>query len=135
MNGLSPKTRKNLLYASGIILLIAIVWLINLESKSYTRDLCTRINSFGYNVAPGDLNIRSYGKDISISEVMDEDLFEVELLSAQCGFNADTAKKGLVELALWRVDEDRIMVIYLVDRTPELAFIENTSTGEVLPIG
>ena len=134
MDGISSKTKRSVLLAAGIILLIAVVWLIILESTSYTRALTNRINTFGYNVSPGELDIRPYGKDTSIAEVADRDLSLVTALSIDCGFSADIEKKGLVEVALWRVDSEKVMVIYLVDRSPELAFIEDTATGEVLPI-
>ena len=134
MSGVSAKTKRSVLLAAGVILIIAIVWLIILESTSYTRALSNRINSFGYNSSPSELNIRSYGKDLKISDVLDKDLSLVTELSKECGFPADTEKSGQVELALWRADSERVMVIYLVDHEPELAFIENTVTGEVLPI-
>lgn len=129
------QTRRSLLIAAAAILVIAVVWLIILESGSYTRRVCKRINGFGYSVGPSDLYSKGYGQNTSIEAVIEEDLETVQELSKSCGFTADTDKVGSVELMLWNMDNERVMVIWLVDREPELCFIENSTTGEVMPIG
>lgn len=132
---LGKRTKRSLLAAAAAILIIAAVWLILLESTSYTRKLCTRINSFGYSIGPSDLYTKGYGMKTSISAVIEEDLAQVKEQSRACGFSADTEKIGRVELMLWDMDGENVMIIWLVDREPELAFIENRSTGETKPIG
>lgn len=132
---LDKRRRNSLLIAAAAILLIAIVWLVILESGSYTRKVCTRINEFGYHVSPSDLYTKGYGSNTSISEVLTEDLTEICEQSRACGFGADTLKTGRVELMLWNIDNENVMVIWLVDKEPELVFIEKRSTGETSPIG
>ncbi|MBO4562993.1 MAG: hypothetical protein J5772_05225 [Clostridia bacterium] len=129
------RTRRTFLIAAAMIFAVAVIWLAILESRSYTRALCTKINSFGYHAAPSDFYTRAYGGNTSINEVIGEDLTEVIDASKKCGFEAEVEKVGKVELMLWDMDESRVMVVYLVDRVPEIVFIENTSTGEVSPIG
>ena len=51
------------------------------------------------------------------------------------GFGSDIDRTGLVELMLYNVDGEKVMYIWLVDREPELVFIEDLKTGELLPIG
>ena len=130
-----PIARRTMLIAAGIIFLAAAVWLIILESGSYTRKICSRINEYGYAVTPSQLFAKGYGSSVSISELLDEDLTEAAAYSRECGFSADVEKQGTVELLLWKMDDDRVMVIWLVDKVPELVFIESSSTGEISPIG
>ena len=131
---MSGGTRRALLILAGAIFLTAIIWLIVLESNSYTRAVCRRINSFGYNVSPADLYSQGYGNDISISQVVGGELDEVRELSIECGFSAETERAGRVELLLWHMDDARVMVIWLLDREPELVFIEETGTDKVYSI-
>lgn len=135
MNGADKTTKRTMLIAAGVIFLIAVIWLIVLESGSYTRKVCSRINAFGYAVTPSDLYSKGYGTGTSIGAILDEDLALVKEQSAKCGFSADTEKIGNVELLLWNMDNEKVLVIWLVDREPELVFIENSSTGETFPIG
>ncbi|MBO4848507.1 MAG: hypothetical protein J5586_05065 [Clostridia bacterium] len=129
------RTRRTFLFIALGLFLAAAVWLAILESKSYTRALCTRINSFGYSVSPADLYTQAYGNEKSISEVVEEDLETVIEQSKGRGFDADVNRVGRVELMLWHMSDGRVMVIYLVDREPELVFIEDPDTGDTFPIG
>jgi hypothetical protein len=129
------RTKRSLLIAAAAILVVAVVWLVILESGSYTRKVCQRINGFGYIVGPSDLYSKGYGRLTSIDAVLDEDLDVIREQSLSCGFGGDTSKIGNVELLLWNMDGENVMVIWLVDREPELVFIENRSTGETRPIG
>ncbi len=121
--------------AAAVIFAGAMVWLILLESHSYTRALCTRLGEYGYAVSPADLYSRGYGKDTSIVRVAGEDLSEACELSRAKGFAANVEKNGLVELMLYNVDGERVMYIWLVDREPELVFIEDMGTGKLSAIG
>ena len=124
-----------MLAAAGALLLIAIVWLLILENKSYTRKVCRRIDSFGYHISPSDLYSQGYGSNTSIKDILDTDLSVVIEQSKKCGFSADTERVGNVELLLWNMDNERVMIIWLVDREPELVFIESRKTGVTMPIG
>lgn len=140
MGDLSKKTRISLLAAAFAVLAIAAVWAVLLESKSYTRALCGRINEFGYSVTPSDLYSQGYGRDTSIAEVMggkltDEEILTAVKLSEEKCFDARIDEKGSVELMLWNMDDNRVMVVYLLNREPQLVFIENISTGEISPVG
>ena len=135
MNGLSTKTKRSLIIVALILIAAAVVWIIVLENGSYTRDLCKKINSYGYNVSPSDLYSKAYGSNTSISKVLDEDLSVVSEQSMQCGFPADINRVGTVEMMLWRMNDGKVMVIYLLDHMPELVFIEDPETGETRPIG
>lgn len=128
------RTKRILLTAAAAILISAVVWLIVLESTSYTRRLCKVINTHGYHVSPSDLYPKSYGNGRSISDMIEEDPALIVEYSKACGFPAEIEKTGEVELMLWKMDEERVMVIWLVDNEPELVFIENTKTGAVSPI-
>lgn len=139
MENLSPKTKRSLLVAALLILAVAAVWLVLLESRSYTRALCRRINEYGFSVSPSDLYTKGYGADTRIREVLSGELSEDEIeniaaLSVQCGFGADLTTKGSVELVLWQIDDDNIMIAYLLDRSPQLVFIEDKSNGTVMAI-
>ncbi len=123
-----------MLVAAGIILAAAVIWLIILESNSYTRAVCKSINAFGYHCAPSDFYLKGYGADVSISELVEQDLSEPVELSKKCGYEADVLSKGVVELMLWNMGEDRIMCVWLVDRQPQLVYIENTKTNELSAI-
>ena len=135
MNPPDAKTRRTMLIIAGCIFLAAMVWLIVLASTSYTARLCRRINGFGYHAGPSDFYTRGYGTNTSISEVIEEDLAEVMLQSRACGFPADVTKIGKVELMLWDMEDGKVMVVWLVDREPELVFIEETGTGKTYKIG
>lgn len=134
MNGVSAKTRRSMFIAAGIIFAAALIWLAALESHSYVRAACRRINEFGYRLSPGDMYSQSFGADTSIGDVIEVDLSEAIELSRRCGFDSDIHKKGSVELLLCRLSEYRVMYIYLLDRKPELVFIEDLSAGKLFPI-
>ena len=135
MNALPKNTRRAFLIAAALIFAGAMVWLAVLESHSYTRALCTKLGEFGYRVSPSDLYSRGYGKNTSIASVAEEDLSKACELSRMSGFGSDIDRIGLVELMLYNVDGEKVMYIWLVDREPELVFIEDLKTGELLPIG
>ncbi|MBO4384598.1 MAG: hypothetical protein J5854_04180 [Clostridia bacterium] len=135
MNAPDKKTRATLLVIAGSLLLAAIIWLVVLESTSYTRKVCRMINEFGYHIAPNDLYTKGYGDSTSIEKLLGGGLDEVVSQSKACGFPADIEKVGRVELMLWNMDDEKVMVIWLTDRAPQLVFIENSSTGETWPIG
>ena len=128
-------TRRNMLIAAGVIFAAAMVWLIFIESGSYIRKVCGRINSFGYHLTPSDFFLQGYGTNTSIEELFDEELLTVVTLSRDCGFSADIKKVGTVEVMLCELDEDRVLIVYLVDKEAELAFIENRTTGSTEKIG
>lgn len=137
---LPKEKRKAGLIAAAAIFIIAMVWLALLEKSSYTRALCGRLKGFGYSVSPSDFFTQGYGANTSIAAVMQGELSQEEIaeavsLSKENGFSADIDKVGTVELMLWRMDPDRVMIVYLLDKTPELVFIENRATGGILPIG
>jgi hypothetical protein len=139
MNGPDKRTRRTVLAAAGVILLAAIVWLILLETHSYTRAFCKRINEYGYAVSPSDFYSQGYGTNTSIAEVFTGEMTAEELenaveLSKECGFAGDTDKVGTVEVMLWNMGKDEIMIVYLTDREPQLVFIENMETHEVRSI-
>lgn len=133
--GVSKKTKRSMLITAGALLLVAVIWLILLESNSYVRNVCGRINKFGYHVSPASFYMQVYGSNTSLDELIDEDIDLLCSLSSTAGFGADVSKKGLVELMLWNMDDQNIMYVWLVDREPELVFIENCITHEVQPIG
>lgn len=135
MSAPDTKTRRTMLIVAGAIFLIAMIWLIVLENGSYTAKVCRRINEFGYHVAPSDFYTRGYGSNTSISAVTNEDLSEVIEQSRECGFSADVEKKGVVELMLRDMGDGRILVVWLVEREPELVFIEEKDTGKTYKIG
>ena len=129
--GMSKSTRRALLIFAGAIFVIAVVWMILLESNSYVRRACGRINGFGWSCAPDDFFTQGYGSGVSIAEVIEDDISEPVSLSKECGFDADTETKGLVELMLWNIDSDSVMYVWLLDREPQLVFIESISTGDI----
>ncbi len=119
---------------AAALLAAAAIWLILLESKSYSRAVCRRINEFGYNVSPSDFYTQGYGVNTSIAEVVKEDLAVIIRQSRACGFSADVNKVGAVELMLCKLDDTRVLFVYLVDKEPELVFIEDTETKETFPL-
>ena len=133
-DAISKSTRRTLLIFAGAIFVIAVVWLILLESRSYTRAVCTRINSFGYSLSPSDLFTQGYGADTSISAVIGKDITEPVRASKERGFDSDTEKSGLVELMLYDIDPTHVMYIWLLDREPQLVFIEDLETGGISSI-
>ena len=133
-DAISKSTRRTLLILAAAILVIAVVWLILLESNSYTRAVCTRINTFGYALSPADLYTQGYGADTCISAVIGKDIEEPVRVSRERGFEAETEKNGLVELMLYDIDQTHVMYIWLLDRTPQLVFTEDLTTGEITPI-
>ena len=135
MNGVSRSTRRAMLIAAAVIFAAAMIWLAVLESHSYLRDICERINEFGYRLSPADFYSQSFGSDTSIEKLSGRDLEEAKALSASCGFGADTSKTGKVELLLCKLDSDRVLYVYTVDHEPELVFIESISKGTLSPIG
>ena len=134
MNGVSKKTRRSMLIAAALILSAAIIWLVLLESRSYTRAVCRRLEEFGYRLSPADFYTQGFGAGTSISRVVGVDLTEAAELSRACGFPGDTEKTGLVELMLCRLDGNRVLYVYVVDREPELVFIEDVSSGTLAPV-
>lgn len=128
-DSVSKRTRISMLIAAGAILVVALAWLVLLESNSYTRAVCRRLGGFGYSVSPSDFYTQGYGSGVSIGEVIGKDCSEPVSLSKQAGFGADIEKKGLVELMLWNMDNDSVMYCWLLDREPQLVFIESLSTG------
>ena len=132
--GMSKSTRRTLLIFAAALLIIAVVWLIVLESNSYVRAVCTRINGFGYSLSPADLYTQGYGADTSISAVIGKDISEPVSASRERGFGAETEKSGLVELMLYDIDATHVMYIWLLDRQPQLVFIEDMETGGISPI-
>ena len=131
---ISKSTKRTLLIFAAAILVIAIVWLVLLESNSYTRAVCTRINGFGYALSPADLYTQGYGSDTSISAVIGKDISEPVRCSRERGFDADVDSKGLVELMLYDIDSTHVMYVWLLDRAPQIVFIEDISTGDISPI-
>ncbi len=123
-----------MLIAAGAILVIALVWLVLLETRGYARGVCSRINGFGYSVSPADFCTQGYGSGASIGEVIGKDCSNIEELSRQAGFEADTETKGLVELMLYNINDDDVMYVWLLDGEPQLVFIESLKSGEVRPI-
>ena len=139
MSGPDKRTRRSGLIAAGAILLIAVIWLILLEAHSYTRAVCRRINEYGYAVSPSDFYTQGYGTNTSIAEVFTGEMTAEELkkaaeLSRECGFPADFEKIGTVEVMLWNMGRDEIMIVYLTDREPQLVFIEDLETHEIRSI-
>lgn len=134
MKDLPLKTRRAALLAAGVILLIAVIWLIILESNSYVRAACRSVNRFGYNTAPSDFYLRVCGTDTSVVKLTGRDCSEISELSKRCGFGGDADKTGKIELMLWNMDDDNVMYVYLVDKKPEIVFIEELSSGKVKSI-
>ena len=138
---MSRGTRNALLIAAGVILVIAIVWRIVIEVKSPLRGVCARVNEYGYHITPDDLVLEGYGKDTSLGglfcggEYTADEIEAIAEASRSCGFGADLDKNGAVELLIWNIDSGRAMLIYTVDGSPELVFIEDKATGSVSPIG
>lgn len=134
------RTKITMLCAAGAIFAAALIWLFLLERGSYTRKLCTRINSFGYHASPSDLYMQGYGSNTSIRAVLSRELSEAEIeeavsCSKKAGFSSDVDRTGTVELMLYNVGGSEVMIIYLTDKEPELIFLENRSEGSVSPIG
>ena len=135
----SKERRIGLTVAAGLFV-IAMIWLALLERSSYTRALCQRLRGFGYSLSPSDFYTQGYGTDTSIEAVLQGELTAEEIenvrgLSKSRDFPADTEKIGTVELMLCELGGDKVMVVYLTDKVPQLAFIECVGTGEVLAIG
>ena len=138
---MSKASSRSMLIAAGAILLIALIWLALLESKSSVRAVCRRINEFGYSVSPGDLYLQGYGSDMNIRGLLEdkgitrEEADKLIELSKSCGFGGDVDRNGKVELLIWQADGQRVMLIYTVDGAPELVFFESISSGEASAIG
>ena len=116
------------------------IWLALLESSSYTRALCVRLKSFGYSVSPSDFYTQGYGANTSIEQVMQGELTAEEIakavsLSKESGFPADITKVGKVELMLMQLGSEKVMIVYLTDKTPQLAFIEDRASGTISALG
>ena len=134
MNGMPAETKRALLIAAAVIFAAAMIWLLILESHSYTRAVCNRLNEFGYRVSPSDLYSQGYGSNASISELIEEDISLAKELSQKAGFGADTETKGRVELLLYSVSDKEVMYIWLLDRQPQLVFIEDMENGSIRSI-
>lgn len=137
---ISKNTRRSGLIAAAVIFVIAMIWLALLESSSYTRALCVRLKSFGYSVSPSDFYTQGYGANTSIEQVMQGELTAEEIakavsLSKECGFPADITKVGTVELMLMQLGSEKVMIVYLTDKTPQLAFIEDRASGTISALG
>ncbi len=129
------RSKRNMLIAAGVLLAVAVIWLVVLELTSSVRDVCDSINRFGYSVTPNDFYSQGYGTDTSIDELLDEDISTVVEQSRECGFPADTERIGKVELLLWNMDDERVMFVYTVDGEAELVFIQEIDTQNTYPIG
>ena len=109
--------------------------------NSPLRGVCARVNEYGYRVSPDDLVLEGYSEETSLGslfgggEYTAEEIEAIAEASRGCGFGADLDKSGAVELLLWDIDGSRVMLIYTVDGSPELVFIEDKATGSVSPIG
>ncbi|MBQ4448340.1 MAG: hypothetical protein II897_08625 [Clostridia bacterium] len=137
---ISKNTRRSGLIAAAVIFVIAMIWLALLESSSYTRALCVRLKSFGYSVSPSDFYTQGYGANTSIEQVMQGELTAEEIakavsLSKESGFSADITKVGTVELMLMQLGSEKVMIVYLTDKTPQLAFIEDRASGTISALG
>lgn len=137
---ISKNTRRSGLIAAAVIFVIAMIWLALLESSSYTRALCVRLKSFGYSVSPSDFYTQGYGANTSIEQVMQGELTAEEIakavsLSEESGFPADITKVGTVELMLMQLGSEKVMIVYLTDKTPQLAFIEDRASGTISALG
>ena len=129
-----------LLIAAGALLVIALVWLMVLDNRSPVRAVCSRLGEYGYRIAPGDLYLQGCSSNASIREVLSgkadgDELARLTELSRGCGFSGNVDKVGRVQLLMWQKDSDSVLMIYMTDDVPELAFIERISTGETEPIG
>ena len=138
---MSASTRRTLLVFAIALIAAAIVWRIIIEVKSPVSAVCARINRLGYNISPDDLYLEAYGDDICLKELFDdgthtdEEILELARISKACGFDADLEKSGRVELLMYNIDSDRILLIYTVNGEPELVFIEQMSTGNIISAG
>lgn len=137
---ISKNTRRSGLIAAAVIFVIAMIWLALLESSSYTRALCVRLKSFGYSVSPSDFYTQGYGANTSIEQVMQGELTAEEIakavsLSKESGFPADITEVGTVELMLMQLGSEKVMIVYLTDKTPQLAFIEDRASGTISALG
>lgn len=138
---MSANSRRTLLIAALIILAAAAVWRIAIEVKSPVRAACARINKYGYNISPDDLYLQAYEQDMSLKKLFeaegysDTEVSRLSELSKSCGFSADIDRAGKIELLMYNIDSNKVMLIYTVSGTPELVFIEELSDGSVLPIG
>lgn len=138
---MSASTRRTLLIFAIALIAAAIVWRIIIEVKSPVSAVCARVNRLGYNISADDLYLEAYGDDICLKELLgdgshtDDEIQELARLSKACGFDADLEKTGRVELMMYNIDSDRILLIYTVNGEPELVFIEQMSTGSVFSAG
>ncbi len=131
---MSSATKRALLITAAVILVLAAVWRVIIDVRSPLRSVCESVNRFGYSVSPDDFFLQGYGdntciRDILAGELTDEETEHIVSLSQECGFGGDIEKTGRIELLLWQMDEDRVMIIYTADGIPELVFIETVSTG------
>ena len=133
-DAVSAKTKRSMLIAAGVLIIAAVVWFVLLETTTYTKAACDRINAFGYDAQPKELRILYHGENTSISEYSELDYNVLVPLSEACGFGSDINKVGSVELYGWEVDPERSISIWFVDRQPELVYMYDASKGEYLSI-
>lgn len=137
---MSASTKRALLIIAAVLLAAAAAWRVILEVKSPLREICARVNSFGYSVSPGDFTLERYGssqtiESLFIGRLTDDEIGAMAEASRACGFPADLEKVGSIELLLMDMGGGSVMLIYTLDGAPELAFIEDVSSGGVRPIG
>ena len=133
MNGLSAPVRRGLLIAAAVLIAVAAVWLLLLGNKekndrAYLEEVCERINEFGYDLRPSDLDLgyRSFeSRPVSISEVMADrpDIDRIVELSRECGFRSDIDAVGGVEFYETLLDEETGMAVWLLNGKPELVYL------------
>lgn len=135
MTGASGKTKRSVLIFAIFLIVLAVIWLVLLESNSYLSAVSRRINSFGYSTSPSEFYTQGYGDNTNIAALMSSEPEQTVQLSKQAGFEADVQTTGFVELLLWNVDNDNVMYIWLLNHEPQIVFIEDIETGQLKSIG
>lgn len=125
--------RLLLLVAAGL-LAVAMVWSILLNNNSFSKRIGIQLREHGINTAMDDFIQQSYEKNTSIRKMMaGVDISAIIAVSEVIGLSADVDKVGEVYLLLADVGDNRVLSVFIVDETVELAFVQKLGEDSVLP--
>ncbi len=132
---IEPKTARTLLVIAAVLLVIALVWRFFLEKNSFSGSIVRRLAQHGCNIEADELYKHDFAKNTSIRAIVgDTDMTCAADVSRECGFDADIDKTGDVYVLLANLGDERVLTVYVVDETIQLAFIQIPNSDSVLPI-
>ena len=122
---IEPKTARTLLVIAAALLIIALAWRFFLEKNSFSGGIVRSLAQHGCNIEADELYKHNFAKNTSIRALVgDTDMTRAADVSRECGFDADIDKTGDVY----------VLLVYVVDETIQLAFIQIPNSDSVLPI-